>query len=90
MKKVTEWFKTRLRRLREPKYILVNVSELMLVALAVLAYAGDGLIGWSISPKLFWTCLCVYMVYPLYKLIDHVMKTASDVKNGIWTGKKQG
>lgn len=86
--KVNEWLKSRIMKLKEPRCLLVNLAEFALVVMGVTAYAGERLFGIGLNPKIFWTCLCVYLVYPLYKLIDHVMKTVSDIKNGIWKGEK--
>ena len=86
--KVRIWLKREIEKLKDPWRLLVNLAEFALVALAVITFAGERLIGISISHKIFWACLCLYSAYPIYRLIDHVMKTASDLKNGTWKGKK--
>lgn len=80
MKKAAKWMKKKLMRLKDPRYLLLNIVEFALVALAVITFTGESLMGISINHKIFWICLCIYMVYPIYKLIDHAMKTVSDIK----------
>lgn len=83
-----EWIRNKIRKLKEPRVILVNLAEFALVILAVLTFAGDKIIGSNLDRRIFFACFCIYLVYPLYKLIDHVMKTVSDIKNGVWDWKK--
>lgn len=86
--KMAQWIRNKVNKLKEPRVILLNVAELALVILAVLTFAGTKFIGRNLDQRIFFVCLCIYLVYPIYKIIDHVMTTVSDIKNGTWKWKK--
>ena len=54
------------------KRVLINIAELLIIAVAVLTFQGERFIGYNLKPWILICLAALYLIYPIYKFICRV------------------